>query len=237
MSFRFKQFKIEQDQCAMKVGTDGVLLGAWASIQSANRILDIGTGTGVIALMAAQRNHSATIHAVELDVSSAEQAVCNVQMSPWANRVSIYQGTIQTYSEDVDVRYDYIISNPPFFNNGTRASAKSQATGRHTDQLSHEDLLSSSLRLLSDSGTIGVILPTLEGEAWIKMCQSQGLHLSRIMEVYPDQLKKKERLMIEVSRMEVTQELSPEILYIRDSSTKDYSQGYRDVTKEFYLKF
>ncbi|NJN77877.1 MAG: methyltransferase [Saprospiraceae bacterium] len=150
--FRFKQFQIHQDKTAMKVGTDGVLLGAWADVLESESILDIGTGTGLIALIIAQRNQNAMVDAVEIDESSYEQAKQNFEESSWTKRLNIYQSSIQDYAKNCGKQYDLIVSNPPYFVNSTKSKQEDKNQVRHTDSLSFEELIKSVNILLEISG-------------------------------------------------------------------------------------
>ena len=138
--FNFKKFSITQSDCAMKVGTDGVLLGAWTNCSSCTDILDIGTGTGVIALMVAQRNPHATIKAIEVDQQAATQAQHNADESAWSSRITVINQSIQDYQREVDNTFDHIITNPPFFTGGTLSNSQNKSSVRHTTKLSHNDL-------------------------------------------------------------------------------------------------
>ncbi len=146
--FYFKQFTVQQDRCAMKIGTDGVLLGAWAEVTGARQVLDIGTGSGVIALMLAQRAEKALIHAVEVDEDAYGQACENVQAAPWAGRMSVFHAAIQDYVQTSGQQYDLIVSNPPFFSGGTFSASQDRNSVRHTVKLPHGDLLQAVRKLL-----------------------------------------------------------------------------------------
>ena len=156
--FTFKQFTIHQDACAMKVGTDGVLLGAWCPVEHAVRVLDIGTGTGLIALMIAQRAPKALIEAVELDEKAAEQARYNVSLTPFDERVKVFTSSIQVFAETNQGVYDVIVCNPPYFVDSLKSPNNSRTQARHTDTLTHDDLLLVANKLLSEQGTLNVIL-------------------------------------------------------------------------------
>ena len=165
--FHFKKFTLEQDRCLMKVGTDSVLLGAWADIQSASKVLYIGTGTGILALMVAQRNALVKIHAVEIDEQSALQSMENCKMSEWADRITVYHKSIQEFCKIRLDQYDHIISNPPFFVNSTLSTDKTRNTARHALDLTHTELLRSSDVLLKKEGFLSLILPLHEGREFI----------------------------------------------------------------------
>ncbi|MDP2113785.1 MAG: methyltransferase, partial [Bacteroidota bacterium] len=157
--FQFKQFRIIQDKSAMKVGVDGVLLGVWANVSGAKRILDIGTGTGLIALMMAQRNADARIDAVEIEPDAFQEAVYNIQQSPWNERIQIELCSFQEFAGKAGLKYDLIVSNPPYFTNGHKAPLENRATARHSDSLSLGDLISGAIGLLNETGKIALVLP------------------------------------------------------------------------------
>ena len=234
--FNFKKFSIAQSDCAMKVGTDGVLLGAWTNCSNCMDVLDIGTGTGVIALMVAQRNPDATIKAIEIDQQAATQAQQNVDQSAWSSRITVINQSIQDYQRDVDNTFDHIITNPPFFTGGTLSNSQNRSSVRHTTKLSHNDLLGAIRNLLKPAGTCSLILPDIEGYRCIEIARTYNLHPQKVTEVYPDQSKPLERLMISLGK-EVRQDYPIDKLYIRDQDTKDFSPQYRELTKDFYLKF
>ena len=163
--FQFKQFTIRQEKCAMKVGTDGVLLGAWADVTQARRLLDIGTGTGLIAIMAAQRNPELIIDAIEIDPAAFEQARENANNTPWRERIHIFQGKVQTFAPAY--KYDTIVCNPPFFINSTKNPALNRTLARHCETLSHEDILQVSYHLLLPEGKLCVIwMLTKPNNSW-----------------------------------------------------------------------
>lgn len=219
----------------MKVGTDGVLVGAWINVyQSDKRLLDIGAGTGVIALMLAQRTaEDAMIDAVEIDLDSASQATENILNSPWAQNVEIH--TIDIVNFNKSFKYDVIISNPPFFNNSLLCPNKGRSTARHTVSLSFRDLIESVVRLLSPEGRFSIILPTSESNQFEKQCNGY-LHLWRRCHVKSRAGGDDKRIM---SEYRATPALSVvhEELAIREANSNEYTQGYKDLTADFYLKF
>jgi len=234
--FNFKKFSIAQSDCAMKVGTDGVLLGAWTNCSDSIDILDIGTGTGVIALMIAQRNNEANIKALEIDQPAATQAQQNVNRSEWSSRITVINQSIQDYQREIDDQFDHIITNPPFFTGGTLSNSQDKTSVRHTTKLSHNDLLGAIRNLLRPTGTCSLILPGIEGYRCIELARSYNLYPNKITEVYPDQSKPLERLMISLGKVEI-KDYPTDKLYIRDQATQDFSNEYRELTKDFYLKF
>ena len=229
--FRFKQFAVEQDDVAMKVGTDGVLLGAWAACDGAKRILDIGTGTGLIALMLAQRNAEAQIQAVEIDETATRRARSNFDLSPWAERLEVENCAVQEFSPAE--KFDLIISNPPYFVDSLLPPDAKRSTARHTHDLSFEELDNAVCRLLADEGRFALILPITEFEKYLTITQ---LHLARRCDVYPKVGAAIKRVMAEFA-LHATAEVKHETITIEQDKRGDYTDEYRALTKDFYLKF
>ncbi len=230
--FRFKQFTVCQKQAAMKVGTDGVLLGAWASVCPTDRaILDIGTGTGLIALMMAQRNSVAQIVGVEIDSESAAQARENVGMSPWRDRIEVAECAVQEFVSEQ--RFDLIVSNPPYFVDSLKSPDEGRNNARHTDTLSFAELMHAAERLLAPDGRFAVIVPA---EAALSVIAAGRLHLVRRCDVRTKPAGVTKRVMLEFSpRFEgaaVREELT-----VGDGSNGGYSPEYVALTRDFYLKF
>ena len=187
----------------MKIGTDAVLLGSWAQPNGASRILDIGTGTGVLALMLAQKSRDDTkILGLELHKMAAKVAATNFRESPWTDQLACIQGSIQAYAKSASEKFDYIISNPPFFSGGVLSHDSDRNSVRHTVDLSHSDLLRAVHSLLSARGTYTLIIPFLEGLRFIQMAEQYGLFPCRKMEVHFTAQKPAERLLLELSRMQ-----------------------------------
>ncbi|MCB0401460.1 MAG: methyltransferase [Flavobacteriales bacterium] len=232
MSFHFKQFSISQNQTAMKVGTDGVLLGAWAHA-GGSTALDIGTGTGLLALMLAQRNPDLMIDAIEVDQSAAEEAQINFESSPWSNRLKVFQTSIQEYTPEAT--YDVIICNPPYFINSTKAPESSRKTARHNDSLTHPELCAAVQRLLSENGSFQVILPVEEARQFIPEAGKHFLHLNRRCIVTPKPGSTPKRWLLEFSFRK--SQLSEESITIETEKRHEYSKDYLTLTKDFYLKF
>ncbi|MCP4438535.1 MAG: methyltransferase [Aureispira sp.] len=236
--FRFKQFSIQQDQSAMKVGMDGVLLGAWANAKTATSILDIGTGTALLALMLAQRNINAYIHAVEIDDLAYEEACINVAQSPWANRVTIAHKPIQDYALDAQ-QYSLIVSNPPFFGrNSTLAEGKQRQTARSTNTLTHTKLLAIAQKLLiPGQGVFCLILPIVEGEKVLEEAPKYNLYLHKLTKVIPREGKEANRLLIEFRNTKTAEPIVNELVCRNPGNTyHDYTQEYIELCKAFYLK-
>ena len=229
--FKFKQFAVEQDDVAMKVGTDGVLLGAWAECECAERILDIGTGTGVIALQMAQRNSQAQICAVEIDETAAHRARTNFDLSPWAERLTVEQTAVQEFAPAEE--FDLIVSNPPYFVDSLLPPDAKRSTARHTHDLTFEELDNAAARLLSESGKFALILPVTEFEKYLVLTQ---LHLVRRCDVCPVEGGAVKRIMGEFAKRKSTA-IKHETIAIERGRRGDYTDDYRALTKDFYLKF
>lgn len=216
----------------MKIGTDGVLLGAWADLEKAVRILDIGTGTGLIALMAAQRNATAHIDAIEIEPSACSQARENILESPWTTRIRVVQTALQDYLPEV--QYDCIVCNPPFFTHSTPAPDKGRTLARHNDSLPHPDLIQHVARLLKKDGHFCVILPVPEGEEMIRYATTYHLQPAHITEVLPNPGKPVKRYLIDFM-------FNPLVLGRRDELVIElqrhrYTPEYIRLTQPFYLK-
>ena len=230
-NFTFKQFAVEQEDVAMKVGTDGVLLGAWADCDGANRILDIGTGTGVIALMLAQRNSQAAIHAVEIDETATRRARSNFDMSPWAERLTVENCAVQEFVPSE--KFDLIISNPPYFVDSLQCPDAKRTTARHTQDLTFEELDNAVCRLLAESGRFALILPTAEFDRYLTITR---LHLVRRCDMHPTTGAAVKRVMAEFAKCAVA-DIIHENITIEKATRGDYTEEYRALTKDFYLKF
>ena len=230
--FHFRQFRVRQDRCAMKVGTDGVLLGAWAGNFPAVNILDIGTGTGLIALMMAQR-HESQIDAVEVDSEACDQAVKNFAASPWAGRLQVFHTSIQEFSCGCNKKYNLIVSNPPFYNNAHTAPSKARSIARHTNtRLPFDELADGVARLLGPNGRFCLILPAREGDIFIRLCASRRLHVHRLTHVKSKKGRHDKRLLIEFGYKK--QFVVEEELVMRDAHSS-FTQEYIDLTRDYYL--
>jgi tRNA1Val (adenine37-N6)-methyltransferase len=233
--FEFKRFRVEQGGAAMKVGTDGVLLGAWARLEGMERrILDIGTGTGLIALMAAQRCPQAHIDAPEIDRQAARQARENAEHSPWPERIQIYHVALQEFVPE-DGPYDHILCNPPFFTGSLKAPDTARSTARHNDVLPFDDLAAAVARLLAPRGRFSVIYPTEEAVVFQEFANGHGLYPVRRLRVRSTPSGAFFRTLTEYSRrppISVQEEgLTIELAPLR------HTAEYIALTRDFYLKF
>ena len=232
--FHFKQFTIFHDKCAMKVGTDGVLLGAWTNTENAGSILDIGTGTGLIALMLAQKC-LATIDAVEIDENACIQAAENIANCPWKNRITLVKSSIQEYSEDCGKKNDLIVSNPPFFQNAFLPENRSRVMARHNNSLQLDELISCSQILLNNKGKLSVIIPFDLFVYCQRLLNDRLLHMHRILYIKPVPAKGIIRVMIEAGFEK--RAIAEQTLVIEKGGRHDYTQEYIELTKDYYLAF
>ena len=232
--FKFKQFTVHQDKCAMKVGTDGVLIGAWANCENIESVLDIGTGTGLIALMIAQRSN-AQIDAIEIDEIACEQARENVIKSPWETQINIIHKSLQNFLKSTISKYDLIVSNPPYFQNSLYAPDEKRTDARHNSNLEFEDIIQAALELLKDTGTLSIILPYLEGTMFILKAAEKGLYCVRQTKVLPNPRREPKRLLIEF--MKIKKPLVEQEIIIELNKRHEYSEAYKNLTKDFYLAF
>jgi tRNA1Val (adenine37-N6)-methyltransferase len=231
--FQFKRFNIQQDKCAMKVGTDGVLLGAWVSTESCNAILDVGTGTGLIALMLAQRSQ-ARIDAIDIDGDAVGQASQNISSSVFAGRIQVYHIPFEEYAAKVRCTYDLIVSNPPYFADSLKSPDTKKNLARHTDTLPLSLLLSGSKPLLTLAGRIALILPCQRENELKEIVRENKLNIVRKTEVMPLPDASPKRLLIELSANLSTPCLSDTLVI--EESRHQYTAGYIKLTKDFYLK-
>jgi tRNA1Val (adenine37-N6)-methyltransferase len=230
--FRFKQFALEDNRCAHKVGTDGTLLGAWVNVSDDKHLLDIGTGSGLIALMLAQRsNANAFVDALEFAHPDYYQACENVSESPWPTKVKVHFIRLQDF--ETDQRYDHIVSNPPFFNNSFKPPDASRVAPRHTETLTYTELLEHSKRLLAHKGKLSVILPYTEGLQFIELAGRFHLYLSRKWGFRPRKEKSIERWLLEFSQQPGVVQEGEVLLY---KHGEEWSEDYKSLIKDFYLK-
>ncbi len=236
--FRFKRFCVCQGRSAMKVGTDGVLIGAWCSVgQNIKQILDIGCGSGLISLMLAQRteNEKSIIKAIDIDTESAVQAAENFEASEWAERLSAECVSLQDYSRRGGDKFELVVSNPPFFVDSLKAPDVARNNSRHCDTLTHEELLKYSSEMLVDGGRLAVVLPSVEAKRMVDLSAVYGLVPSRLCIVKSTERKGEIRRLVEF--VKTSEWIKCQIEQLCIHSDGDYSDDYKALTKDFYLKF
>jgi len=217
----------------MKVGTDGVLLGAWTNVEHASTILDVGTGSGLIALMLAQRTtDKVQIDAIEIEQHAFEQASDNIKDTPWYYRVTAHHAALQEFESTC--RYDLIVSNPPYFQNSQKPPDEKRVQARHTISLSYPELLLSSAKLLNSSGRLSVVLPFTEGLQFVTLAGQHNLHCSRQWSFRTRREKPIERWLLEFSFTPLSTPETGEILLYKHG--EEWSDAYKKLTREFYLK-
>ncbi len=232
--FQFKKFKIIQEKAAMKVGTDGVLLGTWTEISNTKTILDVGTGTGLIALIMAQRSE-AQITGIEIEKKAAEEAIENASQSSWSNRISIKNISFQQFAETTKENFDLIISNPPFFVNDQKPKDSNLSIAKHNDLLPFPKLINGAIKLINDKGRLVLILPVKPANAFIELANKNGLFLNRLTQVRPNNQKEIHRYLMEFSKNRIA--IETDELSIHEDDSSDFTQKYKSLTKDFYLKF
>ncbi len=232
--FIFKQFEVNQNRCAMKIGTDAVLLGAWTSLNSnPYSILDIGAGTGVLTLMLAQKSSAELIDAIEIEDDAYEQCVDNFEQSPWSDRLFCYHASLAAFVDEIEERYDLIISNPPFYNDTHKSENQQRDLARFTDAMPFRHLIESVSKLLSKNGLFSVVIPFTEEKDFIVLASKEHLFPSRILRVKGTPTSEIKRSLIEFSFDETVAEISELII---ETSRHQYTDAYIKLTKDFYLK-
>lgn len=232
-SFQFKQFSVSHQLCAMKVGTDGVLLGAWADVGQGGNIADIGTGSGLIALMLAQRTEG-NIDAIDINEEACAQAKINVENSIFRERIRVIRSDLQSFTPGK--AYDLIVCNPPFFSNSLKSPDANRTTARHNDSLSFEVLVEKSASLLAPEGTLSVIIPFDAHEIFEDKAIQNGLHPVRKTIVRPTPQHPPKRVLLEYSPSAWKRKGYSDSELVIELERHVYSEEYIRLTKEFYLK-
>ncbi|SHG10217.1 tRNA1(Val) (adenine(37)-N6)-methyltransferase [Dysgonomonas macrotermitis] len=232
--FRFKQFTVYQDKCAMKVGTDGVLLGGWADINDARTILDVGTGTGLIAMMLSQRApNPVSVDAIDIDMDAVCQAKENVQQSGFFN-IKCEHASLAEFVEETGKRYDLIVSNPPYFISSLHSPDSKRTVARHTDSLPVADFIRLSVQILSDNGRISMIFPFSEKELLLSLAEKEGLSVTRITNVRPTPGASYKRVLLELSKCPAAKQENELLIEV---SRHQYSPEFMSLLSDFYLAF
>ncbi|MFD0965139.1 tRNA1(Val) (adenine(37)-N6)-methyltransferase [Pseudofulvibacter geojedonensis] len=233
--FQFKEFTVHQDQCAMKIGTDGVLLGAWATLNhSPNSILDIGTGTGIIALQLAQRSNAEIVDALEIDDKTYEQAMSNFEISPWGDRLFCYHASFLEFASEIEDEYDLIVSNPPFYSENYKTNNEQRDLARFADALPFDHLLAGTAKLLSENGKACFIIPFSEEKKFITIASQFNLHTNTITRVRGNLTSEIKRSLLELSCTPSRSVIETELVI--EISRHQYTTEYINLVKDFYLK-
>jgi len=233
--FKFKQFTVQQDQCAMKIGTDAVLLGAWCPLENnPYSVLDIGAGTGILSLMIAQRSNAEKIDALEIDEEAYEQCVENFEASPWSDRLFCFHAGLDEFVDEPEDEYDIIISNPPFYSEDFKTDNTQRDIARFQDALPFEDLIDAADLLLSENGIFAVIIPYKEEEKFIDLCAQVELYPVKITRIKGTPNTEIKRSLLAFKRYELST-LSADELVI-ETSRHQYTNEYINLTKDFYIK-
>ncbi len=233
-AFRLKEFTVEQSRSAMKVGTDAMILGSWTQVEEAETILDIGTGTGILALMLAQRSEAFTIDAVEIDADAYEEAVTNFENSPWGDRLFCYHASLQAFAQEIDDTYDLIVCNPPYFLPSEIESYTGRNVARQTHLLNHLTLIKNTVQLLSESGSCAFSLPYESETFFIELAQSQNLFLQRRLRMKDRENSDMVRSFLQFGK--TVKPLEDEILILKNSDLT-YSNRFIELTIDFYTIF
>ena len=233
--FQFKQFTVQQDKCAMKIGTDSVLLGAWTPIENhPYSILDIGAGTGILSLMLAQRSNAEQIDSIEIDKDAYEQCVDNFESSPWSDRLFCFHAGLDEFVEEPEDEYDLIISNPPFYSEDYKTESEQRDLARFQDALPFEDLIEAVSLLLSENGIFSVIIPFKEEEKFIALAKTFDLFPLKITRVKGTPATEIKRSLLAFSFQEKTNFPIDELII--ETARHQYTEDYIALTKDFYLK-
>jgi len=232
--FQFKQFSVLQDRCAMKIGTDGVLLGAWTPIENPKSILDIGTGTGIIALMLAQRSNAKQIDALEIDENAYEQATDNFENSPWNDRLFCFHAGLDEFVDNPEDEYDLIVSNPPFYSEDFRSENEQRDIARFQEAMPFEDLIEAADLLLSENGIFSVIIPYKEEERFIELCAEVELFPVKVTRLRGSHKTPIVRSLLAFKRYELAVLVADELVI--EINRHEYTDEYIELTNAFYLK-
>ncbi len=232
--FKFKQFIVNQNHCAMKIGTDGVLLGAWTSVENNPfSVLDIGAGTGILSLILAQRSDAQQIEAMEIDENAYEQCSENFENSPWNDRLFCYHASLLEFVEEVEDKFDLIICNPPFYSEDYKTDSKARDLARFNDAMPFEHLIYAVANLLTKNGLFSVVIPSKEESRFIELASTANLFTKRILHVKGNPNSDIKRSLIEFTFTQQNTKISELVI---ETARHKYTEDYINLTKDFYLK-
>ena len=232
--FNFKKFSIHQNNAAMKIGTDGILIGAWVNISKKFKALDIGSGTGIISIMLCQRNLNLELDSIELSPSAIMDAKINIENCNWSDRIKLFHQSLKDFHPNS--KYDLIVSNPPYFKKSLQPSNSERSKARHQNDLKLEDILKFSNQNLTKDGSLNIILPFEQKSEAIEIAKKHGLNSVKECAVYPKPDKAPHRILIEFSKNE-NKQIIKESLVIEKAGRHNYSEDYKKLTREFYTIF
>jgi tRNA1Val (adenine37-N6)-methyltransferase len=232
--FNFKKFSIHQNNAAMKIGTDGILIGAWVNISKKFKALDIGSGTGIISIMLCQRNLNLDLDSIELSPSAIMDAKINIENCDWSDRIKLFHQDLKDFHPDSN--YDLIVSNPPYFKGSLQPSNSERSKARHQNDLKLEDILKFSKQNLTKDGSLNIILPFEQKKEAKEFAKKYSLNSIRECAVFPKPDKAPHRILIEFSRSE-NKQMIKESLVIEKAGRHNYSEDYKKLTREFYTIF
>ena len=233
--FQFKKFSVNQDKCAMKIGTDSVLLGAWCPIDNNPfSVLDIGAGTGILSLMLAQRSNAEQIDALEIDDDAYEQCVENFENSPWSDRLFCFHAGLDEFVDEPEDEYDLIISNPPFYAEDYKTDNSQRDLARFQEAMPFEELIDAAQLLLSENGIFAVIIPYKEEERFIELCTQVELYPIKVTRVKGSHTTPIVRSLLAFKRFELSTLTADELVI--EINRHEYTNDYINLTKDFYLK-
>jgi len=231
-TFHFKQFSLCDDRSIMKIGTDAVLLGAWTN-ENALTVLDIGTGSGIIAMMLAQKIN-AKIIAIDIDKNSADQAKENIANCKWHNTIQVHHISFQEFWQTQNEKFDLVVTNPPYFHNSLKSLKNEKNLVKHNDQLSFDELIFGIKKILTTDGKFNIILPFKEGHVFKDKALTEGLYCNNILEIKPTSNKPINRLLMQFL---FKKSFNPIVDTLNIREKNDFTNEYKELTKEYYLKF
>ncbi len=233
--FSFKQFSVKQEQSAMKIGTDAVLLGAWCPIDNNPiSVLDVGAGTGILSLMIAQRSNAEQIDAIEIEENAYEECVSNFENAPWSDRLFCFHAGLDEFVDDPEDEYDLIISNPPFYSEDFKTEINKRDLARFQEAMPFEDLVEAADLLLSENGIFAVVIPFKEEERFIDLCANVELFPVKVTRVKGSHTSPIVRSLLAFKRFELPVLVADELVV--EINRHEYTNQYINLTKEFYLK-
>lgn len=232
--FFFKKFGMFHHRSTMRVGTDAVLFARWVGVSCSDRVLDVGTGSGIIPLILAQRE-AGRVDAIELDFDSCEEARQNFEISVWSDKLAVFNEDVRFFADNAKGKYDLIVSNPPFYSSDVKPIREKKVMARHVSTLSYQDLLVSARKMLKDDGRLAVVLPYYESRLFIKDAEKQGFYLQKEFLISPIEGKEPNRVNLQFGLN--NQQCDDRVLFTIRNKDYLYTEEYKEFLKDFYLDF